>query len=527
MKTDPMTMIVDDTPLRWQDIVDVARNHNQLALSAERWQGIEEAREAVETMADSGKAYYGINTGLGALCHVVLNPTQLEQLSWHTLMSHACGVGQPLSDEQVRAIMCCAVVNYSQGCSGISPWVVKALVYFLNHEVTPIVPSQGSVGYLSHMAHIGLALIGEGEVSYQGKVQPCAEAFQQIQYCPGRLGAKDGLSLVNGTPAMTGLACLALADSGLLAQWADVVGAMSFEALFGQLDAFDPAILARKNDPEAIEVGKTLRSLLVDSALLASKQGHHLQDALSLRAIPQVHGTCWRQWHHAVEQIENELNAATDNPLVIKEEDTYRVVSQANPHGEAVAQACDFLAIAISEWSAISERRSYRLVTPQANELPAFLSPESGVKSGMMIAQYSAASLAADNKRLAQPCVVDNYLTSGLQEDHLSFGDSAALKLTAALDNAFYILAIEYLLAAQAFDLIESEGFGFGTTRAWQQLREQVAFYDETRSLHVDIKRTYQIMREPGSIKTILEGASQSTGVSWRGHRDVLESRTQ
>lgn len=320
--------------------------------------------------------------------------------------------------------------------------------------------------------------------------------FGLTDYAPGQLGAKDGLSLVNGTPAMTGLACLNLADAHRLGLWADVVGAMSFEALSGQLDALDPLVLERKAQPNVRKVGERIRALLAGSPYLARQKGEHLQDALSLRSIPQVHGACWEQWEYAVKQIEAELNSATDNPLVLADGDQYRVVSQANPHGEAVAMACDTLAMAVCEWSSISERRSYRLVTPQANNLPPFLIKGSGVKSGMMIAQYSAASLAAENKRLAQPCVTDNFMTSGLQEDHLSFGESSALKLDAALSNGFAVVAIEYLLAAQAFDLIEGQDFGSGTQRAWQGLRQSVAMYDECHSLNIDIRKATMLLRQ-------------------------------
>ncbi len=481
--------------MRWRDIEQVARYSARIHLAPTITQRVADARNAVETMASSGTPYYGINTGLGALCHVVLPPEQLAALSWHTLMSHSCGVGEPLREDQVRAIMFCAAINFSQGCSGLSPWIVNALVHFLNHDVTPIVPSQGSVGYLSHMAHIGLTLIGEGEVLYQGRCYPSRDIFGLIDYEPGQLGAKDGLSLVNGTPAMTGLACLNLADAHRLGLWADTIGAMSFEALSGQLDALDPVVLERKAQPNVQKVGRRVRQLLADSPYLIRQKGEHLQDALSLRSIPQVHGACWEQWEYAEKQIEAELNSASDNPLVLPDGTQYRVVSQANPHGEAVAMACDTLAIAVCEWSSISERRSYRLVTPQANNLPPFLIKDSGVKSGMMIAQYSAASLVAENKRLAQPCVTDNFMTSGLQEDHLSFGEASALKLTTALSNGLTVLAIEYLLASQAFDLLEGEDFGTGTQLAWRLLRQSIPMYDECHSLHLDIKNTTTLLR--------------------------------
>jgi histidine ammonia-lyase len=489
-------ILIDNQPLDWRDVVGVARRGQPLALSTDAWSRIIDARAAVERFADSGTPYYGINTGLGALCDVVLDRSQLRKLSWHTLMSHSCGVGAPLRTEQVRAIICAAVINYSHGCSGVSPAVVEGLIRLLNENITPVVPSQGSVGYLSHMAHIGLALLGHGEVEFRGETVSAAQALEAIGMPPVELGPKDGLCLVNGTPAMTGLACLTLADAAALASWADIIGAMSFEALRGQLDALSPAVIERKRHPGVQRCGENLRQLLQGSEVLAGHQGDHLQDALSLRSMPQVHGACRDQFQHAASQVVAELNSATDNPLVVKIDDGYRVISQANPHGESVAMACDLLAIAVCEWSSISERRSYRLVTPQANKLPPFLIEDSGVKSGMMIVQYSAASLVADNKRLAQPAVTDNFLTSGLQEDHLSFGESAALKLDRALDNAFHVLAIEYLLAAQALDLTGETAFGQGTRLAWQQLRTRVAVYQEEHSFHLDIRAAYALLRD-------------------------------
>ncbi|ALM53470.1 HAL/PAL/TAL family ammonia-lyase [Halomonas huangheensis] len=492
---DVQAVQITTAPLGWQLVVAVARDRRPLELSGDVRERIAAARQVVEKIARSDKPHYGINTGLGALCHVVLKNDELARLSRHTLMSHACGVGEALRGEQVRAIMCCAVANYSQGHSGISPHIVDALVECLNHDIIPVVPAQGSVGYLSHMAHIGLALIGEGEVLHRGQRRSAEQALAEENIAPAALGPKDGLSLVNGTPAMTGLACLALADTEQLANWADTISAMSFEALRGQRDAFDDAVIRLKAQPGIQTSARHLRHMIEGSEWLEQCHADHLQDALSLRAIPQVHGACRDQFNHAARQIDGELNSATDNPLVIATQDGHRIVSQANPHGASVAMACDLLAIAVCEWSSISERRSYRLVTPQANQLPPFLSEASGVKSGMMIAQYSAASLVADNKRLAQPAVTDNYLTSGLQEDHLSLGESAALKLDQALSNGFHVLGIEYLLAGQALDLIEGSCFGHGTEEARSHLRHHIDFYDEEHPLHRDMAAASQLLR--------------------------------
>lgn len=484
-----------DAPLTWPSLVQVARHDAPLTLSDSAWQRIAQSREIVGTIVATGQVAYGINTGLGALCNITLSEDELSQLSRNTLLSHACGVGPTLARAEVRAILCAAIANYSHGKSGVSVALVQQLLALLNRGITPQVPSQGSVGYLTHMAHIGLTLIGIGEVEWQGSVVPAEQALAEAGLTPYRPGAKEGLSLVNGTPCMTGLACLALDDAARLLDWADVTGAMSFEALRGQLVAFDPEVLALKASPGIQRSGERLRQLLSDSPLLKASVGIRTQDALSLRSMPQVHGACRDQFTHAVRQVETELNASTDNPLILGTPDAWRVVSQSNPHGESVAMACDLLAIALAELGSIAERRLDRLVNPLVSGLPPFLVAEPGVNSGMMIAQYVAASLCAENRQLAQPAVLDNFVTSGLQEDHLSLGTGAALKLLKLVSNVGHILAIEYLLAAQALEFHGESQLAAGTRRAWQQLRQVVACWQQDRWLAPDIARAAEQIR--------------------------------
>lgn len=490
-------IIIGEGPLSWRDVTAVARHGATLSLSEAAWARIDNAQAIVQRIVASGERAYGVNTGLGALCNVSLAGEQLGRLSRNTLLSHACGVGPALPDEQTRAITCAAIINYSQGKSGIHRQVVEALLALLNRRITPQVPSQGSVGYLTHMAHIGVALLGVGQVSYRGQVMSALQALSEEGLSPVELGAKDGLCLVNGTPCMTGLSCLALDDALRLANWADVIGAMSFEALRGQIDAFDPQIIALKPHPGMQRVGRHLRALLAGSEVVAASKGIRTQDALSIRAIPQVHGAARDQLAHAARQVTIELNSATDNPLLLGSPDDYRVVSQANPHGQSVAFAADLLAIAVAELGAIAERRLDRLINPQVSGLPAFLVSQPGVNSGMMIVQYVAASLCAENRQLSQPAVVDNYVTSGLQEDHLSMGTNASLKLHRALENCTQILAIEYLLAAQAFEFLKAQRFGDGTDRAWRLLREHIPPYDQDRWLAPDIATSAQLLKEP------------------------------
>ena len=493
----PRTILLGDQAFSWRDLVAVARDGARLALSPPAWERIANARAIVECIVARGERAYGISTGLGALSDVLLHGEQLNQLSRNTLLSHACGVGPLLSEAQTRAIICAALANYSQGHSGLQRSVVEALLTLLNEGITPCVPSQGSVGYLTHMAHVGVALLGVGEVRWQGRTLPAAEALSTVGMAPLALGAKDGLSLVNGTPCMTGLAALALADVERLADWADVTGGMIFEALRGQIDAFDAEVLALKPHVGMQQVGRNLRWLLDGSEIIASSRGLRTQDALSIRSIPQIHGACRDQIAHAARHIETELNSATDNPLLLGSPQAYRVMSQANPHGESVAMAADLLRIALAEFGAVAERRLDRLVNPFVSGLPAFLVAEPGVNSGLMIAQYTAASLASENRRLAQPVVVDNYVTSGNQEDHLSLGTSAALDLHKSVENLTQILAIEYLLAGQAFEFLKDQRFGQGTHRAWQLLRSRVPMYEVDRFLAPDIAEAAKLLRKP------------------------------
>ncbi|MEE5070517.1 histidine ammonia-lyase [Pseudomonas alliivorans] len=506
-------IVIGDAPARWQDVVAVARHGAQLRLSDAAWARIDNAQAIVRQIVASGERAYGVNTGLGALCNVSLEGEQLSRLSRNTLLSHACGVGAALTDEQTRAIICAALLNYSQGKSGIHRQVVEALLALLNRGITPQVPAQGSVGYLTHMAHVGVALLGVGQVSYRGQIVSAQQALDEEGLKPVMLGAKDGLCLVNGTPCMTGLSCLAIADAERLTQWADVIGAMTFEALRGQLDAFDESILALKPHPGMQVVGNNLRSLLAGSEVLAGSQGIRTQDALSIRSIPQVHGATRDQLAHAIRQIETELNSVTDNPLLLGTPDAYRVVSQANPHGQSVAMAADLLCMAVAELGSIAERRLDRLINPMVSGLPAFLVSQPGVNSGMMIVQYVAASLCAENRQMAQPAVVDNYVTSGLQEDHLSLGTSAALKLHKVLGNATQILAIEYLLAAQAFEFLKPQRFGVGTNLAWQLLRERVPAYDEDRWLAPDIASSAALINEQQTLERVFQRCREHTAI--------------
>ncbi|WP_018151369.1 HAL/PAL/TAL family ammonia-lyase [Leeia oryzae] len=498
-------VILDSEPLGWHALAQVAYG-SPLQLGKTANKRIHDARQIVDLIVERKERAYGINTGLGALCNVVLAGDQLSALSRNTLQSHACGVGDPLSIPQTRAILAAQLQNYAHGHAGISPAVVDGLLAMLNLGITPVVPAGGSVGYLTHMAHAALPLIGLGEAWVDGERLPGASALARRGLSPLVLNAKDGLSLVNGLPCATGLLSVAMARATRLAKWADIIAAMSFEALKGQITAFDEEALRAKPHPGAQQVGKNLRALLSDSAILAVSRGIRTQDALSIRSIPQIHGSTRDQLTHIGDQLNIELASSNDNPQVFGTPEDYRVISQANPHGQSMAMAADLLAIALAELAGVAERRVDRLVNPLVSGLPPFLVESSGVNSGLMIIQYVAVSLVAENKVLAHPMVVDNFVTSALQEDHLSLATPSVLKAFKVLDNVETVLAIEYLVAAQALHFYNARDLAQGTRTALTLLREHVPPYIEDRIVSTDITTVLGLLRDPGTLARIETG---------------------
>ena len=492
--------IVFDRPLAWRHVAAIAEGA-PCELSEGAQQRIRAARGLVESIVSKGIRAYGVNTGVGALCDVIVEPSQLRQLSRNIVMSHAVGVGSTLGRCEVRAIMAAAVNNFAHGYSGVRPVMVERLVAFLTHDWIPEVPAGGSVGYLSHMAHIALVLLGDGAVRHRGERRSNADMLRALDVQPLVLETKEGLSAVNGTPCATGLAALACLRTERLLNWADVIAAMTFENLRGQVGAFDGPGLALRASATVSDVGERLQSILQGSAILEQSAGRRTQDALSLRAIPQVHGAARDMLARTAAAVDTELAAVTDNPVVVGTEDEPRATSQANAVGAAIGLSADALGIAVAEVAAMSERRVDRLVNPLISGLPAFLASDSGAGSGFMIAQYTAVSLVGENRRLAAPASLDGGVTSGLQEDHLCHATPAALKLLKILDNAEYILSIELLAAAQAYDLqAGSAARAPNTDIVYRAVRGRIPHYRDDRPLAKDIERAREIIREPTAV---------------------------
>ncbi len=490
-----MSTILLDHPLTWQQVAAVARGA-ELRLSDAAWQRLSDARAIVEAIVEKGILAYGVNTGVGGLANVIVDRPKQRQLSRNIVLSHAVGVGAPLSREETRAIIAAAINNYAHGRSGVRPVVVEQLLALLDHDCIPEVPALGSVGYLSHMAHIALVLIGEGFATFEGQRLSGGEALKRIGRAPLVLEAKEGLSLVNGTPCVTGVAALALQRAENLVGWADVTAAMSFENLRSQLKVLEPASLELRVSKGMQETGRHLRLLLDGSAILAAATGRQTQDPLSLRSVPHVHGAVRDALMTSGATVDQELASVTDNPAVMGTPDAPQVYSEAHAVAPHMALAMDTFGIAIAEMAAMAERRIDRLLNPMVSGLPPFLAGDSGVASGFMIAQYTAVSLVSLNRRLASPASLDGGITSALQEDHLTHATPAALKAIHILDNAESILAIELLSCAQAYDLQQGEFARAPTTDAhYRAVRAVLPTYRDDRPLGEDIAAARKMLR--------------------------------
>ncbi|SDH90398.1 aromatic amino acid ammonia-lyase [Paraburkholderia phenazinium] len=515
-----MTVIRSDRPLDWRQIAAVAAGA-PLELSADARARIAAAHVLVEQIVERGIRAYGVNTGVGALCDVIVSPSEQRSLSRNILMSHAVGVGTPLGAAETRAIIAAAVNNFAHGHSGIRLAVAEQLVALLDADCLPEVPAFGSVGYLSHMAHIALVCIGEGHARWRGERLSGRDALQRLGLEPLVLDAKEGLSLVNGTPCVTGLAALALARAERLLDWTDAVAAMSFENLRGQLAAFDAESLALRISPGLTLVGERMRGALAESGILAAAVGRRTQDPLSMRTIPHVHGAARDVLSGTVEVVNRELASITDNPIVAGTPAAPRVYSQAHAVGASIALAMDSLATAIAQVAAMAERRLDRLVNPLVSGLPAFLAEPGGTCSGFMIAQYTAASLVAQNRRLAMPASLDGGITSGLQEDHLCHATPAALKALEIVDNAGRIVAIELLAAAQAYDLqtLDAPRAPY-TDSLWRGVRRAVPTYRDDRPLAEDMALAFRMIADtappplpnPGKMRPAAGSGGGDTG---------------
>jgi len=477
-----VTILTLDRPLDARSLALVA-NGAPLHLGDAARARIAAAHALVLAIIASGVPAYGINTGVGALVDCSVEPALHRQLSRQLVLSHACGIGAPLPETHVRAIIAAQAANLAHGYSGVRVATVEALLALLDHRIVPEVPAGGSVGYLVHMAHIALVLIGEGHAWIGTERLSGKAALARAGLNPLVLEAKEGLSLLNGAPCATGLGALALARAWAAVSAADAVAALSIEALGGNLSAFDPAVLALRRSDGIAATGAALNAWLSGSARLA--QPGRLQDPLSVRAVPQIHGAVRDTLAHVTAMIDAELGSVTDNPVVMGTPECPRVASQAHAVAAGLALALDLLGVAAAQLGMIAERRLDRLVNPLVSGLPPFLATQAGVASGFMIAQYSAAALVGENRRLAAPASLDGGITSGLQEDALTHQTAAALKALAIVENVEAILGIELAAAAQAHDMaVPPADRAPATARLHCHVRQTLATYTDDRAMH-------------------------------------------
>jgi histidine ammonia-lyase len=500
----PMAALhLNGNDLSLEEFEQVVLHRQPVLLEPDARARVVRAREVVDALVENGGVAYAITTGVGQLADVRISPEQARELQINLVRSHAAGVGEALSEAEVRAMMLLRSNSLAKGHSGVRAVVIDTLCNMLNRGVHPVIPSQGSVGAsgdLAPLAHLALVLIGEGEAWFEGRRMPGGEAMRAAQIATLRLEAKEAISLINGTQAMLAVGVLALLEARTLAATADVVSAVSLDVLQGTDVAFDERIhRARPHAGQAL-VARHLRTMLEGSALRERHRScTRVQDAYSLRCIPQVHGAVRDVLDYARQVFEVEMNSAVDNPLVFArpgDEVEGDVLSGGNFHGQPVAFALDFLAIAIAALAGISERRIERMVNPALSEgLPAFLSPGAGLHSGFMMLQVTAAALVGENKVLGHPASVDSITTSGNKEDYVSMGMTAALKLRRVVANVRHVLAIEALAAAQAVDLLAPLKPGKRAQRALAEIRAVSAAVSGDRSLAEDIARVAEVIR--------------------------------
>ena len=492
-------IILDGQNLTLDDLVFIARHHEKVSISKESIKEIHKASTLVKELIEKEKPIYGINTGFGHLADVKIENDKLDELQVNLLKSHACSMGEPLSIEVVRAMIALRINALIKGYSGTRLETIELMVQFLNENIIPVIFEQGSLGAsgdLALLAHMGLPLLGLGEVYYQNERMPSHIALEKANIKPlDKLYPKEGLSLINGTQAMTAIGALVLYDAFKLAKFVNLSLALTMEALESIIDAFDPRIQNVRKHLGQMEVAFEVKELLKDSKNITNQCTKRVQDAYSIRCSPQVHGASLDVFHHVKNIIDIEMNSVTDNPILFVDEK--QAISAGNFHGQPLALAFDYLGMAISELANISERRIERLVNPKLNDgLPPFLSSHSGVNSGFMIVQYAAASIVSENKVYAHPASVDSIPSSANQEDHVSMGATAARKAKTILDNSRKVIALEMFTASQALHFRGKEKLGEKTKIAFDYISKHIPFIKTDEVMYPHIHKAEHILND-------------------------------
>jgi len=483
-------VVIDGNSLTIDQVVRVARAKEKVKIHASCREHVDRNAAVVEKFVSEGRVVYGITTGIGSFADVVIPREHVRELQKNLLMSHSTGTGPFIGDDQVRAMMLLRINALIKGYSGIRWSTLQRLLFFLNQDVLPMVPQKGSVGAsgdLVPLAHMAAPLAGLGRVKFKGRPCEAAAAHAELGLKPLVLEAKEGLALINGTQLMSGVGSLNIHDSLVLCKMADIAASCTIEALRGTDKPFDPRIQELRPHPGQARSAENIRKMLRCSRILEShRECGKIQDAYSLRCIPQVHGAVRDTLDYAASVLETEINSVTDNPIIFS--DAEESLSCGNFHGQPLAFVLDFMGIAVAELADISERRIERLVDPALSNLPPFLTPEGGLNTGYMITQYAAAALVSENKVLAHPASVDSIPTSANQEDHVSMGPISAFKAADIISNTRSVLAIELMCAAQGLDFIpESPGRGVGA--AHRAIRKHIPTLTQDREMSVDLSR--------------------------------------
>ncbi|RKH41195.1 histidine ammonia-lyase [Corallococcus sp. AB050B] len=502
-------LLIDGDTLKLEEILQVSRHEVTVELAPEAAQRVQASRALVDRVAAGDTPSYGINTGFGTLAEVRIDRKDLRDLQRNLILSHACGVGNPLPLPEARVLLLLRANVLAKGFSGIRMETLQLAIDMLNKDVVPVVPERGSVGAsgdLAPLAHLALVLIGEGEAFFEGVRMPSKQALEKAGLKPVVLEAKEGLTLINGTQAMCAVGTLTQLRAELLADVADIAGAMTVEGLLGSHKPFLPEIHAVRPHAGQKAVAEHLRRILKGSELVETHVNcSKVQDPYSLRCIPQVHGSAREGLAFARRILEVEVNSGTDNPLVFP--DTGNIISGGNFHGQPISLAMDVVAMALTQLSSISERRVEQMVNPSLSGLPAFLAKNSGLNSGFMIAQVTAAALVAESRILSHPASVDSIPSSAGREDHVSMGMTAALKGRQVSEFARSCLAIELLVAAQALDFRQPVKPGKGVLAAYELIRAKVPHMDRDRELHHDISAVTALV-DSGAIREAVRSAT-------------------
>jgi len=480
-----------------EDAISVSRYNAKVTFNNDFINRVQKARNLIEKWINEDVKIYGVNTGFGSLCDKIISKADIEKLQQNIILTHATSVGDPLAIEQVRSIMFMMLLNMGQGYSGVRIELLNRLKVLLNNNIIPYVPKEGSVGYLSLEAHIGLVIIGRGKVYYNDKLSPTQSVYNKLNIKPLKLHAKEGLSLISGTTSPTGLAALALHDMLNATKSADIIAAMSIEVLKGTLKAFDDNLMSVRQYCDQRNTATNIRNILSSSDLAKENIDYRLQDALSIRGIPQLHGASKKTLNDALETLENEMNSCNDNPIIWTEEGNEKAISGCNCDASYVGLAMDSASIASTMIAKISERRNCRLINNRFSEMPSFLIKNPGINSGLMIPQYSQAGLLNDMKILSHPATVDSIPTSNGQEDYVSMGYNAAKKACEIAKKLEYILAIELLSVYQAQQFLdEPSKVSNITKKIYHEINKYVPIIEEDVELHSHIEQLKNLVHD-------------------------------